>query len=364
MTLLVGGGVFLLGNKSQPTGVTPVVSPTVQSTPIAEGTANWKTFTDSTEGVSFSYPPSFREDAPEGAVNSLEILLASVSSDESVYRIVNYNQRANVSVSKTDKKAADCYTHPRDGSPLTQSETVNGRVFKKGKQGTAAAGTTYATELYRTLKGNTCYEAALSVVVSSDWNGVDRNAAESSQLEAFGILRQILFTFAFISQSEKRASPVASPIPKTVKPPLLDTSNWQAVTLSSIRFKVPQEAKYNISTNNEVFVYMPNLVIWQVVVQVRSYDGGSRRAWWIKVMQALTEDVEKYMRFQEVQLGQVAALAVFADNGWWQGGYASPILIARGTTIAVIHGGQNLGSDGSLQRSSLTDTVASTVEFL
>lgn len=353
-----------MGNKIRQTGGAPVVSPTVQSTPITDVTDNWKTFSDPVEGISFAYPPSYSEDAPEGAVNSLEILIASVSSDQSAYKTINYSQRANFSVSKSAKKVTDCYTHPRDGSTLTQAEIVNGITFKKGKQGSAAAGTTFATDFYRTLRGDFCYEVALSLVVSSDWNGVDRSVAEASQEAAFDTLRQIFSTFTFIDQSEKRASPAVSPKPVVIKPPLLDISNWQVVTLKSIRFKVPQDATPKVSTENEVFVYLPNKILWQVVVQVRTYDAGSRRAWWIKEMKASAEDVSMYMRFQDVQLGTVVALDVFADGGWWQSGYASPILIAKGTTIVIIHGGRNLGSDGSFQRSSLSDTVASTIEFL
>lgn len=99
-------------------------------------------------------------------------------------------------------------------------------------------------------------------------------------------------------------------------------------------------------------------------ISVRAYDGGSRRQYWIKTIQASPADITKYMRFQESLFGTVSGLDVFASGGWWQGGYVSPILIAKDKTIVAIFGGRDFKDQtGEIVRWDITDTIASTIRF-
>lgn len=308
-----------MGNKSRQTGGAPVVSPTVQSTPITDVTDNWKTFSDPVEGISFAYPPSYSEDALEGAVNSLEILIVSVSSDQSAYKTINYSQRANFSVSKSDKKVANCYTHPRDGSNLTQTETMNGISFKKGKQGSAAAGTTFATDFYRTLKGNICFEVALSVVVSSDWNGVERNAAEMSQQAAFTTLRQILSTFRFVQPSSPASIGTQVTIPNDWQQfTATDPDFGVQTTLSlppdySFRFTGSEFTLQNDSDVTELWDYSSSVYRDNNGVLKNHYTGGSRRVWYENYLsdkQSTFQNKDKILSVTEVRINNTSYLAI------------------------------------------------------
>ncbi|MEK7592293.1 MAG: hypothetical protein AAB508_02750 [Patescibacteria group bacterium] len=226
--------------------------------------------------------------------------------------------------------------------------TVNGLEFTKLSGYGGVAGSVFYANLITSFKEKT-YKISLST---------QDEDIKKVLLDEFD---QILSTFKFIEN--EILSPSPTPI-TYLKPPLSDTSSWKSYTLKNIQFKAPQDVLVSISESGAVITekggYIPSATI-----QIGQYDGGSRRTWWINAIKATPDEVSKYMQFQDVQLGDVKALDVFSDGGWWQGGYASPILIANGTTIVSIHGGRGLNPDtGVRNRYIFSDTVASTVKFI
>ena len=178
-----------------------------------------------------------------------------------------------------------------------------------------------------------------------------------------------------IEGSSPSVSPTPTAVPgRVIRPPLMDTSGWRQVQVKKVRLKVPSDGEFKITTDGQysepsiegsAYYRLPQSVTPSVSIMVRAYDGDSRRQWWIRQLGASTNEVEKNLRFQEVQLGSMQALDVFADGGWWQGGYASPILVAQGKTIVAIHGGRGFHPEtGEMTRYQLSDTVASTIEFV
>ena len=145
---------------------------------------------------------------------------------------------------------------------------------------------------------------------------------------------------------------------------LLDTSAWQTYTCGPISYKAPADYSAKCNSDADVLISKNNEYSTQANINIRSFDGSSRRQYWIKLLQASPADVEKYMRFQETQFGSIVGLDVFASGGWWQGGYASPILIAFGKTIVAIHGGRTFDDQtNQISRWDFTDTIASTIKL-
>lgn len=160
--------------------------------------------------------------------------------------------------------------------------------------------------------------------------------------------------------------PPTSTVAPTVLPKakLLNTSTWQTHSCGPISFKAPEGYKVTCTPEWDVVIIKGDQYSTQASINIRSFDGASRRQYWIKTIQARPEDVTKYMRFQETQFGSVIGLDVFASGGWWQGGYASPILIASGKTIVAIHGGRTFDDQANkITRWDFTDTIASTIKF-
>jgi hypothetical protein len=172
------------------------------------------------------------------------------------------------------------------------------------------------------------------------------------------IFNQILSTFKF-------TSPTPTPTVSLTKVKIMDTSDWQSHQCSKIvTFKIPSTG-YNIKCNGDSAVITAvNGFSPSATISVSQYDGGSRRQYWINAMSVPPKEVAKYMRFQESQYGSVVGLDIFASGGWWQGGYASPLLIAHGKTIVAIHAGQNFNDQtGEISRSIFADSIASTIKF-
>lgn len=168
------------------------------------------------------------------------------------------------------------------------------------------------------------------------------------------------------------STPDLSPSPTNslpiIKVKVLDTSSWKSYSCGVINYKLPIE--YNnectISSNGDQDVLITKSGSYGSManIMVREYDGGSRRQYWVKTIQASPSEITNYVRFQESQFGDVLGLDVFASNGWWQGGYASPILIAHNKTIISIHGGRNFNDQTKeIVRWDVTDSIASTIKF-
>jgi len=162
------------------------------------------------------------------------------------------------------------------------------------------------------------------------------------------------------------ATPSAIPTTTLVFPKvkLLNTSTWQTYVCGPISYKAPVDYSTKCNSDTDVLISKNNEFSTQANINIRYFDGNSRRQYWIKTIQATPSDVEKYMRFQETQFGSVVGLDVFASGGWWQGGYASPILISSSKTIVAVHGGRTFDDQtGNITRWDFSDTIASTIKF-
>jgi hypothetical protein len=154
------------------------------------------------------------------------------------------------------------------------------------------------------------------------------------------------------------------------KAEIMDTSGWQEHTCFNLSFKLPAD-KYNVKCSedgpgyqNVLGIHKDGIGLPAFNIFIRKYDGGSRRQYWIGTQNASPAEVSKYLRFEETMYGSVSALAVYGDGGWWQGGYNSPILIAKGSTIVLLHGGNLFNADtNTITRHLLTSSMASTIQI-
>lgn len=177
------------------------------------------------------------------------------------------------------------------------------------------------------------------------------------------ILAQILGSFSITTPAQTTITSK----PKLSTPRLLDHSNWINHSCGPISYKLPATYAHKCIQNpdssqdvlfSETGSYSTNSIY------IRKYDGGSRRQWWIKSMTASPSEISKYVRFQETQFGSVPGLDVFASGGWWQGGYVSPILIAKDKILVSIYGGRDFDDQSNkIIRWDITDTIASTIVF-
>lgn len=158
-------------------------------------TADWQTYRNSNYSFEFKYPSGFSFE--NGGNGSLTEPVVRMTSDAR-YPGTNFSGSSlDVSFGTDTKK---CLTNVRDNTvSLTEKFTVNGIVFYKDSFAGAAAGTSYITDAYRTLRGNSlCFEVALSYAVSNRQNFENPNSVKEfdpkSELETFN---QILSTFKF-----------------------------------------------------------------------------------------------------------------------------------------------------------------------
>ena len=204
------------------------------------------------------------------------------------------------------------------------------------------------------------FNADKNLLVLSTDNDSSNKLAESKQL-----FDQILSSLTFSNIKE-----ISTPTPtlKLTKINILDTSTWKQFSCGPISYKLPENLLPNCenSTSGSYNIKIANQPgYFGYTIYINNYDGGSRRQYWINNMKATSSEISKYVRFQESQFGNVVGLDVFASNGWWQGGYASPILIAQDKTIVSIYGSRNYDEvTGKITRWDITDTIASTIKFL
>lgn len=317
---------FLMHKQIAKLSIQPVPTP-IPTIPV-DPTANWKTYTNTKYNFSFKYPSSF----------STEILAAGGQNeaDSNSRNFFVYQTGANRKYEERYLNFEVTQIEPNYQGTITQS-TLNGISAKK---------ITLLNIQFDIYSIKLSSGEFIEIYVSNNVNKKD-------------VVDQILSTFKFIE-------PSASPTPQIsyVRPEISDTSSWKVYTLKNIQFKAPQEARVSI-TDGDAVITLPESVIPSANIMLRTYSGGSRREWWIKEINATSDEVSKYMRFQDVMLGGVAALDVFSDGGWWQGGYASPILIAKGKTIIAVHGGRGLNPEtGKTSRYIFSDSVASTIKFI
>lgn len=338
--LAAGVGIGLVvGKYFQPASSTTSVStitpfltpsPTVVPAEAVDSTANWKTYTNLTFGYSINVPNGWETFRQTGDDSIISIRLIKTQTIP-----ISINAQRNSPAIGTDEWIDKQFS----ADIIRTKETVNGLEWTIILNSISS----YPSKNYYLIRENTRYNFNVSTLQENYLTFAD----------------QILSTFKFIE-------PAASPTPQIsyVKPEISDTSNWKLYTLENIQFKAPQEARVSI-TDGDAVITLPESVMPSANIMLRTYDGGSRREWWIKEINATPGEVSKYMKFQDVMLGGVAALDVFGDGGWWQGGYASPILISKGKTIIAVHGGRGLNPEtGKTSRYIFSDSVASTIKFI
>lgn len=300
----------------------------------ADPTANWKTYNNTKYGFQFKYPSAF----------STEVLAAVGQSEADV------NSR-NFIVYKSG--AANNYEERYLNFEVTQAEpSYQGSITKMNLNG---------IDVKKISLPNVPFDI-YSIQLK---DGSFLEIYVSNNLERQSLANQILSTFTFISLS---TNPTVTPALARVA--ILNTSSWMEYICGSVAFKIPVNAYTHQCSDNpdgtkDILIRAVNDTNIKVTIMVRTYNGGSRRQYWIDSIKATPDDVAKYIRFQESVFGTVAGLDVFGSGGWWQGGYASPIIIAKGTTILMIHGGRDFqDQSGQIIRWDFTDTIASTIRFL
>ena len=175
----------------------PIVQPSSSPTPSQSETPIWQDHINQGYGFTFKYPNSFTSNSPEEPYFHMQELQISLISNQSEYKQSNFIQESVFAVSINLWDTALCFYNPRDHSPLTKTENLNGTQFYVGDFFGVAAGNHYDQTFYRTLQGQTCIEIALTVHQGSDWNNVDFKAADHSRSLAMYELNQILATFRF-----------------------------------------------------------------------------------------------------------------------------------------------------------------------
>jgi hypothetical protein len=332
----------------QPTAIAvPTANPTV------DPTAEWKTCTNSLHNFTIKYPSDYD-------------IAQDCSYSPAFEKVKNLN-----TVEPLIKDYVITFTYTQTGlseedptlewirknlciqsNPSSCSEIVPGPIPDSFQ--VDLLGRHYASTDTVFRRGTTILDISLAA----------RNPNTSIDTDAKKNYNQILSTFRFLDQP---TPPAASPSLTKIK--ILDTSSWTEYQCGGIRFKIPADTyKYlcpdYLDGSKDVLISKIDSTFVGATIQIRNYDGGSRRQYWITAIKASPDEVSRYIRFQESLFGTVAGLDVFGSGGWWQGGYASPILIAHDTTIVLIFGGRDFNDQtGKITRSDFTDTLASTIKF-
>ncbi len=177
-------------------------------------------------------------------------------------------------------------------------------------------------------------------------------------LAFFVIVASLFIIFSFSSNSSSVASNSAN---------LMDTSSWATSTCVNLTFKVPTDYIANCSEANKTVVFYPKDRTSgnpDASMSITTYDGVSPRQQYISNLSPTQEDLDKYIRFEETRYGKVDGLAVYTDASWWQGGYASPIMIAHNKQLLYVNSAGNFNSEtGEITKNSLAASIASTVKF-
>jgi len=82
---------------------------------------------------------------------------------------------------------------------LSDTKTINGRVFYRGEADGAAAGTLVKTRIYHTVFNNTCFEASLSIVEGNIDNYPQGTVHQFDEQDVWDKLETVLSTIVFNS---------------------------------------------------------------------------------------------------------------------------------------------------------------------
>lgn len=165
-------------------------------------TANWELYNEPGQ-FSLEHPADFVvEEGVDFGVNIGESIVKISFPEESFNETpTNFNDAYFViSASEAEEDVAICTNYGDLGSarPGEAGEIqINGVTFSTWSQVEAAAGNLYESKLYRTVRDNRCYEAALVLHTGNIANYPEGTVIEFDKTQAFSVLENILFTLNF-----------------------------------------------------------------------------------------------------------------------------------------------------------------------
>lgn len=331
LILAVAVGIVAIGYFAYKNGQIKLVQQenSLSPSPVMDPTTNWKTYTSTKYGFEFKYPEEFKYLTDREVNSGGDFKRVLILQNFPTSMTADYSDSATFQMMIESKKD--------DGN--TSSQMIV-RPMSNGDMTLALAEIAKNGHIFR-------------ITLNLNKTGNEY------------VFNQILSTFKFIPTNS------ATPIPTQnfVRIKILDTGDWLSYTCGNISYKLPADYTNSCITNpdssRDIAVGKVGVNGTIVNISIRGYDGGSRRQYWISRMQVADSELARYVRFQESLFGNVSGLDVFASGGWWQGGYASPILIAQGKTIVSIYGGRDFQDQngGKIVRWDVTDTIASTVKF-
>lgn len=182
----------------------------------------------------------------------------------------------------------------------------------------------------------------------------------SSLLETFN---QILFTLKFVETTPfPTPAAISQPIP-AIK--IDNTSDWSDQTCGQLSFKAPAEYDIKCLTQTEgdaAFIIKKGDLKWSFYLAIQSLDGQDATKFWSNKLSSDSAKIKMFTRSKTQQFGNNRGVDYFADVKYWQTQDPSPILLSFNDQIVVVLGGRNFDSQtGTISRSSIADTVASTV---
>jgi hypothetical protein len=128
------------------------------------------TYTNATNGISFSYPRSFvvenklsAQDAWRNNATSSGTLMVTVTTPASYVKGTNFADAKLGAGFSADASEVDSCTSASSFETKTGTQVINGVTFSKFTTSDAAAGNRYDTTSYRTVHGGKCYAVEYTI---------------------------------------------------------------------------------------------------------------------------------------------------------------------------------------------------------
>ena len=276
--------------KVPPTPSNQTTTPTQSPIQLPDAdTTNWKAYTNTEYGFSFSYPPAVTLYTGNN-LNKVENLtyIPVCDLDRSASCLYYSNKEfpntnfsgAGLSINILKVNSDSCNTLERP----TGSVAINEVKFIKGAAGGAAAGNQNEDLIYRTFHNGTCFEIRQRITTnSSDVNTVNggvKSFTENDKNKITKLFDQILSTFKFL---ELKVTPIATNKPQTKKLVYFLPSGWQKVNYEQNTFQIgydPNTMKTEQGVNGiTIYKLRPDPkygYMSYAFVGLYSYGGGSR----------------------------------------------------------------------------------------
>lgn len=178
----------------------PVESPSNQFG-IIPGIANIE-YRDGEYGFSIMYPEiaALSQANFEGYLPLTETPIASFVLPESMYTGTNLAEAGvYIGATTTPEVVAECLSAaPKSGEFATATTTINGVVYSVFVSMDAAAGNIYETNVYRTIRGERCFEIVMLLHSTNIGNYEPGTVAEFDKAKFTGYLAAVVRTFSFI----------------------------------------------------------------------------------------------------------------------------------------------------------------------